>query len=60
MQQLGQEEEAAGTPVISCDTKKKELLGNFANPGRQWRPTRRPHVVQTHDFPAPEVPRAYP
>lgn len=51
---------AAGTPVISCDTKKKELLGNFANPGRQWRPTRRPHVVQTHDFPTPDVPRAYP
>ena len=51
---------AAGAPVISVDTKKKELLGKFANLGRQWRPTRRPHVVQTHDFPAPDVPRAYP
>jgi len=51
---------AAGTPVISVDTKKKELLGNFANPGRQWRPVQDPHRVQTHDFPTPAVPRAYP
>ena len=51
---------AVGTPVISVDTKKKELLGNFANAGRQWRPAKHPHRVQTHDFPTPDVPRAYP
>ena len=51
---------AAGTPVLSVDTKRKELLGNFANSGRQWRPAGHPHVVQTHDFPTPDVPRAYP
>jgi hypothetical protein len=51
---------AIGTPVISVDTKKKELLGDFANSGQQWRPAKHPHVVQTHDFPAPDVPRAYP
>ena len=51
---------AVGAPVISVDTKKKELLGNFANPGRQWRPVKQPRAVQTHDFPSPDVPRAYP
>ena len=50
----------AGGPVISVDTKKKELLGNFANPGQQWRPATQPRAVQTHDFPTPAVPRAYP
>jgi hypothetical protein len=51
---------AAGIPVISVDTKKKELLGNFANAGRQWRRAKEPLRVQTHDFPTPAVPRAYP
>jgi Rhodopirellula transposase DDE domain len=51
---------AQGTPVISTDTKKKELVGNFDNPGRQWRPTKTAPRVQTHDFPTPAVPRAYP
>jgi hypothetical protein len=51
---------AAGRPVISVDTKKKELLGNYHNAGRQWRPARSPRLVQGHDFPSPEVPRAYP
>ncbi len=50
----------AGLPVISVDTKKKELLGNFANPGQQWWPAKLPRPVATHDFPTPEVPRAYP
>jgi hypothetical protein len=50
----------AGTPVISVDTKKKELLGNYANAGRQWRPAKRPVTVNGHDFPSPSVPRAYP
>ena len=51
---------AAGLPVLSVDTKKKELVGNYANAGRQWRPVRRAPRVQGHDFPHPDVPRAYP
>ena len=51
---------AAGIPVLSVDTKKKELVGNYANAGRQWRPVRQAPRVQGHDFPTPEVPRAYP
>ena len=51
---------AQGAPVISVDTKKKELVGNFANQGRQWRPTKTALRVKTHDFPTPLVPRAYP
>ena len=51
---------AAGRPVISVDTKKKELIGNYENPGRQWRKSKSPARVNGHDFPAPSVPRAYP
>lgn len=51
---------AAKRPVISVDTKKKELLGNYHNAGRQWRATRTPQRVQVHDFPQPAVARAYP
>jgi len=51
---------AAGLPVISVDTKKKELVGNYANAGQQWLPTKQPRQVQGHDFPGPDVPRAYP
>lgn len=47
-------------PVISVDTKKKEILGNYQNQGQQWRPAKQPLHVQGHDFPSPEVPRAYP
>jgi hypothetical protein len=47
-------------PVISVDTKKKELVGNYENAGRQWRPAKDPQRVKVHDFPTPEVPRAYP
>lgn len=47
-------------PVISVDTKKKELIGNYDNKGRQWLPAKQPLHVQGHDFPGPEVPRAYP
>jgi Rhodopirellula transposase DDE domain len=49
-----------GRPVISVDTKKKELIGNYANAGQHWRPAKRPRQVQGHDFPTPDVPRAYP
>jgi len=51
---------AKGAPVISVDTKKKELVGNYANGGRQWLPGKKPVKVQGHDFPGPDVPRAYP
>jgi hypothetical protein len=50
----------AGEPVISVDTKKKELIGNYQNQGRQWRKTGTAAKVNGHDFPGPEVPRAYP
>lgn len=50
----------ADLPVISVDTKKKELIGNYENKGRQWLPAKQPLHVQGHDFPGPEVPRAYP
>jgi hypothetical protein len=49
-----------GIPVISVDTKKKELVGNYANRGRQWRPIDTSVRVNGHDFPSPDVPRAYP
>jgi hypothetical protein len=51
---------ARGIPVISVDTKKKELIGNYDNAGQQWRPAQQPIHVQGHDFPSPDVPRAYP
>jgi hypothetical protein len=50
----------AGEPVISVDTKKKELAGNYQNHGRRWRKIGTAEKVQGHDFPGPEVPRAYP
>lgn len=51
---------AQGRPVISVDTKKKELVGNFQNKGRQWRKKDTAQRVGGHDFPSPSVPRAYP
>jgi hypothetical protein len=42
--------QAAGQPVISVDTKKKELLGNFKNAGSDWRPKGSPQRVNMHDF----------
>jgi transposase len=42
---------AAGDPVISVDTKKKELVGQFAQVGREWRPSGQPVEVSTYDFP---------
>ena len=41
---------AAGQPVISVDTKKKELVGAFKNGGREWRPGGKPEEVNVHDF----------
>jgi hypothetical protein len=40
-----------GVPVISVDTKKKELVGNFKNGGREWQPKGEPDLVDVHDFP---------
>jgi hypothetical protein len=54
------EELANGRPVISVDTKKKELVGNYANKGKQWLPKGKPKPVNGHDFAAPDVPRAFP
>jgi len=51
---------SAGSPVVSVDTKKKELVGNYANAGQQWRPKKNAVTVKGHDFPDPAVPRAYP
>jgi hypothetical protein len=48
----------AGEPVISVDTKKKELVGQYAHAGRQWRPAGEPAGVKTHDF--PELGKAIP
>src|SRR5205807_1061165 len=40
-----------GAPVVSVDAKKKELVGNYKNGGREWQPKGRPEKVQVHDFP---------
>ncbi len=49
-----------GQPVISVDTKKKELVGPFRNGGREWRPKGTPVQVRVHDFPDPELGKAIP
>lgn len=50
----------AGDPVISVDTKKKELVGNYRNAGTSWRPKSEPTDVAVHDFRDPNVPKAVP
>jgi len=50
----------AGQPVISVDTKKKEVVGNLRNAGREWQPAKTPARVDVHDFPDPEVGKAVP
>jgi hypothetical protein len=47
-------------PVISVDTKKKELVGDFKNAGREWQPTGTPERVRVHDFPGDAVGKAIP
>ncbi len=49
-----------GEPVISVDTKKKELVGDFRNGGREWRPRGEPARVRDHDFPDEELGKAIP
>lgn len=51
---------AAGEPAISVDTKKKELVGDFKNGGREYRPKGQPEPVRVHDFVIPELGRAAP
>jgi DDE family transposase len=50
----------AQQPVISVDAKKKELVGNFKMPGREWQPQGRPEKVNGHDFPDPELGKVIP
>lgn len=50
----------AGQPAISVDTKKKELVGQYKNAGRAWRPSGRPEVVKVHDFVDQQLGRASP
>ena len=49
-----------GVPVISVDTKKKELVGNFKNGGREWQPEGEPELVDVHDFPQDAIGKAIP
>jgi hypothetical protein len=49
-----------GSPVISVDTKKKELVGNFKNAGQEWRPAGQPEKVLVHDFPGDASGKAVP
>jgi hypothetical protein len=49
-----------GEPVVSIDTKKKELVGEFKNAGREWEPQGKPVEVKVHDFPEKELGKAIP
>lgn len=51
---------AAGEPVVSVDAKKKELVGDFKNPGREWSPQGEPEQVRVYDFPIAGLGRATP
>ena len=51
---------ACGDPVISVDTKKKELVGAYKNGGREWQPTGEPEPVKVHDFIDPTLGKANP
>src|SRR3954451_4621001 len=49
-----------GQPVVSVDTKKKEIIGNYKNPGREWEPKGRPRRVKPKDFPDKELGKVAP
>jgi hypothetical protein len=51
---------AAGAPAISVDTKKKELVGDFKNGGKELRPKGQPEPVRVHDFKIPELGKVAP
>jgi transposase len=50
----------AGSPVVSSDTKKKELVGNYKNAGRTWQVSKKPIEVKMHDFPEKKLGKALP
>ena len=52
--------QAVGDPVISVDTKKKELIGDFKNGGREWQPKGDPEAARVHDFPDPKLGKVAP
>ena len=58
-QQVGRVQKR-GQPVVSVDTKKKELVGDFKNPGQEWRPKKDPQKVRTHDFKDKDLGKAIP
>ncbi|MFF3313799.1 ISAzo13 family transposase [Streptomyces sp. NPDC002952] len=60
LNEQAREHRDAGQPVISVDTKKKELVGEFKNNGRQWRPTGEPMPVNVHDFADSQLGKAVP
>ncbi|MFH0983299.1 MAG: ISAzo13 family transposase [Planctomycetota bacterium] len=49
-----------GQPVVSVDTKKKELVGEFKNAGQEWHPPGQPQTVKVHDFPDKKLGKAIP
>jgi len=53
-------QQSSGQPAISVDTKKKELVGEFKNAGREWRPQGKPQRVRVHDFLLPAKGKAIP
>ncbi|MFI7301380.1 ISAzo13 family transposase [Streptomyces sp. NPDC050121] len=60
LNEQAREHRDAGQPVISVDTKKKELVGEFKNSGRSWRPAGDPAPVHIHDFADPKLGKAIP
>jgi DNA-binding transcriptional ArsR family regulator len=58
--QRAKEFQQRGQPVISVDTKKKELVGDFKNAGREWHPKGQPSEVRVHDFVDDELGKAIP
>ncbi len=60
LNELVREHLAEGAPVLSVDTKKKELVGEFKNSGREWQPEGEPVTVNVHDFPNDAMGKAIP
>ncbi|MFF1401494.1 ISAzo13 family transposase [Streptomyces sp. NPDC058287] len=60
LNEQAREHRDGGQPVISVDTKKKELIGEFKNNGRQWQPMGEPVPVNVHDFADPQLGKAVP
>ena len=60
LNEQAREHMSAGDPVISVDAKKKELVGQYKNGGREWNPAGEPEQVNDHDFPDPVLGKANP